>query len=81
MSLFKILKGSSERISTSVTPFHDGWMMGGAISVRMTAASILTPKITENRKERASTTACRKIRELQTQGRFLALEKMETLFL
>lgn len=25
MSLFKILKGSSERISTSVTPFHDGW--------------------------------------------------------
>lgn len=25
MSLFKILKGSSERISTTVTPFHDGW--------------------------------------------------------
>ena len=25
MSLFKILKGDSSRISTDVTPFHDGW--------------------------------------------------------
>ena len=25
MSLFKILRGNSSRISTDVTPFHDGW--------------------------------------------------------
>lgn len=25
MALFKILKGDSSRISTDVTPFHDGW--------------------------------------------------------
>lgn len=25
MSLFKILKGDSSRISTDTTPFHDGW--------------------------------------------------------
>ena len=25
MSLFKILKGERSRISTDVTPFHDGW--------------------------------------------------------
>lgn len=25
MSLFKILRGNSSRISVNVTPFHDGW--------------------------------------------------------
>ena len=25
MSLFKILKGESSRISTEITPFHEGW--------------------------------------------------------
>lgn len=25
MSLFKILKGDSSRISTEITPFHEGW--------------------------------------------------------
>lgn len=25
MSLFKILNGDSSRISTNITPFHDGW--------------------------------------------------------
>lgn len=25
MSLFKVLRGDSSRISTDITPFHDGW--------------------------------------------------------